>query len=390
MAPRSPLPTSIVSPRPGCATPVSTRRRMCSTTRASMHTGRNHHAVGMGCLSNFDSGFPGYRGKIARNAPLLLRTPPAARLPQLHGRQVALHAVDPQTGPTGPFDGWPLGRGFDPLLTDSSTPRPISTRPNWSATTHTSTAPGNHASGYHLTEDLVDNAIGYVTSHLAATPDDPWYMLLAPGACHAPHQAPVELIDHYSDIFAKGWDQARADRLAAQVKLGIVPGDTVLPDRKPRCAALGGALQRRAPPVCATRWRIRRDARPLRTSTSDGCSTRLEQTGMLDDTIVMVMSRQWRQPGRRPTRLRQRDGPFQHGARIDRGQDRANRRHRWTRHAFELSSRLGNGGQHAIEAVQAEHPQRWGSATRSLSPLLNAILRRSQAGSLRHQFLSRQ
>ena len=145
---------------------------MCSTTRASMHTGRNHHAVGMGCLSNFDSGFPGYRGKIAHDAPLL------SELLRPHGYRnymVGKWHCTPltQTGPTGPFDGWPLGRGFDRFYgfldaeTDQYSPELV--RDN----SHI-TAPGDHASGYHLTEDLVDNAIGYVTSHLAATPDDPW------------------------------------------------------------------------------------------------------------------------------------------------------------------------------------------------------------------------
>ncbi len=85
---------------------------MCSTTRASMLTGRNHHAVGMGCLANFDSGFPGYRGKIAADAPTI------AEMLAPHGYRNYMigkwHATrTTETGPTGPFDGWPLGRGFD-------------------------------------------------------------------------------------------------------------------------------------------------------------------------------------------------------------------------------------------------------------------------------------
>lgn len=85
---------------------------MCSTTRASLHTGRNHHSVGMGCLANFDSGYPGYRGKIAAEAPTL------AELLRPHGYRTYYTGkwhVTPLTesGPTGPFDGWPLARGFD-------------------------------------------------------------------------------------------------------------------------------------------------------------------------------------------------------------------------------------------------------------------------------------
>ncbi|MBL8351987.1 MAG: sulfatase-like hydrolase/transferase [Burkholderiaceae bacterium] len=85
---------------------------MCSTTRAALPTGCNHHRVGMGCLANFDSGFPGYRGKIAPEAATL------AEMLRPHGYvnyMLGKWHVTPlnETGPTGPFDGWPLGRGYD-------------------------------------------------------------------------------------------------------------------------------------------------------------------------------------------------------------------------------------------------------------------------------------
>ena len=85
---------------------------MCSTTRAALLTGRNHHSVGVGCLANFDTGYPGYRGKIAREAGTL------AEMLRPHGYRnymVGKWHVTPLTesGATGPFDGWPLGRGFD-------------------------------------------------------------------------------------------------------------------------------------------------------------------------------------------------------------------------------------------------------------------------------------
>ena len=260
---------------------------MCSTTRAALHTGRNHHAVGMGCLANFDSGYPGYRGKISADAPLLseiLR--PLGYRNYMVGKWHCTPLTE--TGPTGPFDGWPLGRGFDRFYgfldaeTDQYSPELV--RDN----THI-TAPGDHASGYHLTEDLVDQAISYVTSHEAATPTIPWYMLLAPGACHAPHQAPVELIDHYTEIFSKGWDAARADRLAEQRRLGIVPDATELPDRNLGVHAWDehSADEHRLFARLAGAYAAMLDhfdqhlGRLLDT---------LEQTGLLDDTIVMVMS----------------------------------------------------------------------------------------------------
>jgi len=202
---------------------------MCSTTRAALHTGRNHHSVGMGCLANFDSGYPGYRGKIDADALTLaeILKPQGYRSYYLGKWHVTPLT---ETGPTGPFDGWPLGRGFDRFYgfldaeTDQYSPELV--RDN----SHIA-APGNYETGYHVTEDLADNAIEYLAGHIAGVPDTPWMMMLMPGACHAPHQAPQDLIDKYDRIFAKGWDQTRLDRLARQTELGIVPDGTELPDR---------------------------------------------------------------------------------------------------------------------------------------------------------------
>jgi arylsulfatase len=202
---------------------------MCSTTRAALLTGRNHHSVGMGCLANFDSGFPGYRGKIAAEVPTIAEI---LRSAGYRNYMVGKWHVTPlpQTGPTGPFDGWPLGRGFDRYYgfldaeTDQYSPELV--RDN----SHVA-APGTYESGYHLTEDLFDNAIAFVQGHIAAEPTRPWFMMVTPGACHAPHQAPGDLIDKYDAVFSKGWDRTRTDRLARQIELGIVPAGTDLPPR---------------------------------------------------------------------------------------------------------------------------------------------------------------
>jgi arylsulfatase A-like enzyme len=201
---------------------------MCSTTRAALLTGRNHHSVGMGCLANFDSGFPGYRGKIAKEAGTL---PEMLRPHGYRNYMVGKWHVTPltETGPSGPFDGWPLGRGFDrfygfmdaetdqyaPELVRDNTPVP---------------PPGTFADGYHLTADLVDQSIRYLADHTADAPQTPWLLWLAPGACHAPHQAPAELIAQYDEVFADGWDVERERRLARQKALGIVPADTRMPE----------------------------------------------------------------------------------------------------------------------------------------------------------------
>ncbi|MEO6973977.1 MAG: sulfatase-like hydrolase/transferase, partial [Rhodoferax sp.] len=92
-------------------------------------------------------------------------------------------------------------------------------------------APGTFASGYHLSADLVDESIRMLADHQADAPDSPWLLWLAFGACHAPHQAPQALIRAYDGQFAHGWDQERAQRLARQKTLGIVPPNTALPPR---------------------------------------------------------------------------------------------------------------------------------------------------------------
>ncbi|MEE6247852.1 MAG: sulfatase-like hydrolase/transferase, partial [Pseudomonadota bacterium] len=85
--------------------------------------------------------------------------------------------------------------------------------------------------------DLFDQAIGYIQGHIAASPKIPWFLMLTPGACHAPHQAPKPLIDKYDAIFSKGWDQCRKDRLQRQIELGVVPKGTQLPPRTDRVKA---------------------------------------------------------------------------------------------------------------------------------------------------------
>lgn len=202
---------------------------MCSTTRAALLTGRNHHSVGVGCLANFDSGYPGYRGKIAREAGTL------AEMLRVHGYRnymVGKWHVTPLTesGATGPFDGWPLGRGFDRFYgfldaeTDQYAPELVSDN------THID-PPGAYAEGYHLTEDLIDRTIRFIGDHHADRPDVPWLTWVALGACHAPHQAPAEIIMSYDAAVAHGWDVERAQRLARQKAMGLVPEATRMPAR---------------------------------------------------------------------------------------------------------------------------------------------------------------
>lgn len=260
---------------------------MCSTTRAALLTGRNHHSVGVGCLANFDSGYPGYRGKIAPEAGTL------AEMLRAHGYRnymIGKWHVTPltQTGPAGPFDGWPLGRGFDRFYgfmdaeTDQYSPELV--RDN----THID-APGDFASGYHLSADLIDQAMRYLADHIADAARAPWLMWLAFGACHAPHQAPAALIRSYDAQFAAGWDAERERRLARQVELGIVPPGTRMPPRNDGVVAWDtlGADERRLFTRLQSAYAAMLDHADQQIGRLIAF---LEQSGQLDDTLILVLS----------------------------------------------------------------------------------------------------
>jgi arylsulfatase A-like enzyme len=202
---------------------------MCSTTRAAMLTGRNPHSVGVGSLANFDSGYPGYRGKIRREAGTL---PEILRFHGWRNYMVGKWHVTPLTeaGSTGPFDGWPLGRGFDRYygFMDAETDHYA---PELVLDNSAIDPPGSYESGYHLTADLVDRSIQFLAGHIAEKPDNTWLLWLALGSNHAPHQAPRDIILSYDEMFAGGWDVERERRLTRQLEMGIVPAGTRVPPR---------------------------------------------------------------------------------------------------------------------------------------------------------------
>jgi arylsulfatase A-like enzyme len=260
---------------------------MCSTTRAALLTGRNHHNVGVGCLANFDSGFPGYRGKIARSAGTV------AEMLRPYGYRNYLTGkwhVTPltETGPTGPYDGWPLQRGFDRYYgfldaeTDQYAPELVHDN-------HHVDPPGTYEDGYHLSIDVVDKAIEFLKDHRAGAPHLPWLTWVAFGACHAPHQAPKDLIDRYEEVFAKGWDQTRIDRLARQIELGIVPEGTQLPPRNDhvRPWADHSEDERRVFTRLQAAYAAMLDHADRQIAR---LTAHLRETGSLDDTIVAVLS----------------------------------------------------------------------------------------------------
>ena len=204
---------------------------LCSPTRASLLTGRNHHEVGMRALSNFNTGFPNMRGQISNHAATMaevLRDDGYATfaLGKWHLCQME------NASAAGPFDQWPCQRGFDRYygFLDGETDQ---FHPELVYDNHSIDAPKSGADGYHLSEDLVDHAIEFIHDTKSIRPDRPFFMYLALGAMHAPHQAPPEYLAKYRGAFDQGWDAVRDEWFARQKELGLLPAETELAPRNP-------------------------------------------------------------------------------------------------------------------------------------------------------------
>lgn len=228
-----------------CATPTAERlaagglsynrfhtTALCAPTRQAMLTGRNHHSVGMGSITETATSAPG-------NSSLRPNTKaPLAMTLKLNGYSTAqfgkCHEVPVwQSSPMGPFDAWPsAGGGFEtfygfiggennqwePALYEGTTP----VEP-----------PATPEEGYHLTEDLADHAVNWMRMQKALMPDRPFFVYFAPGATHAPHHVPAAWPEKYRGRFSGGWDVERERTLTRQKELGIVPADTDLTARNP-------------------------------------------------------------------------------------------------------------------------------------------------------------
>jgi arylsulfatase A-like enzyme len=203
---------------------------LCAPTRAAMLSGRNHHSVGMGSVTETATSAPGNSSlKPNTKAPLAMTL-------KLNGYSTAqfgkCHEVPVwQSSPMGPFDAWPSGGGgfetfygfiggennqWDPALYEGTTP----VEP-----------PATPEEGYHLTEDLADHAVNWIRTQKALMPDKPFFVYFAPGATHAPHHVPKEWADKYQGQFADGWDAQREKTFARQKELGIIPADAELTAR---------------------------------------------------------------------------------------------------------------------------------------------------------------
>jgi arylsulfatase A-like enzyme len=200
---------------------------LCSPTRTALLTGRNHHVNNAGAIMELATAFPGNTG-IRPNS-----VAPLAEMLRLNGYSTAAFGKYHETPPwevsvSGPFDRWPTHSGFDKFYGF------IGGETNqWAPAIFDGTVrvEAPHDPKYHFTVDMTNQAINWIQAQHSLTPDKPFYVYFATGACHAPHHVPKEWADKYKGKFNEGWDNLREKIFAKQKQMGIIPQDAQLTPR---------------------------------------------------------------------------------------------------------------------------------------------------------------
>jgi len=204
---------------------------LCSPSRSCFITGRNHHSNAMACITEGSEGFPGSNGNIPFENGFV------SEILQQQGYNtyaIGKWHLTPgdQTTSAGPYERWPLGRGFERYYGfmggDTNQYYPELVYDN-----HSVEPPKTPEEGYHLTVDLTDKAISFIADAKQVAPDKPFFMYFCPGAGHAPHHVPKEWADCYKGKFDTGWDAYRETVFARQKELGIIPKDALLSRHDP-------------------------------------------------------------------------------------------------------------------------------------------------------------
>lgn len=257
---------------------------LCSPTRAALLTGRNHHTVGMGGVTEIATSAPG------NNSMRPNYCAPLAKILKYNGYSTAhfgkCHEVPVwETGPIGPFDHWPTFSGFEkfygfvagetsqwfPEVYDGRTKVEIPDDPN-----------------YHFLTDMTDKAINWIRTQKSIAPEKPFFVYFAPGATHAPHHVPKEWADKYKGKFDDGWDKLRERIFKKQMQLGVIPTDAKLTKRHAEIPAWDD-MPEKIKPVLRREMEVYAGFLEFTDYNVGRLLDSLKTLGILDDTLIFYI-----------------------------------------------------------------------------------------------------
>ncbi|MAI52792.1 MAG: arylsulfatase [Gammaproteobacteria bacterium] len=259
---------------------------LCSPTRATLLTGRNHHSVHMGGITEIANSFPAYDSAIPKESATV------AEILKQHGYSTGCFGkwhLTPswEQNPAGPFDRWPTGMGFERfygiLGAEAS---------HWEPPVYDQTTPIEphlDKPGYHLTEDLADQTIAWIQRQKAAAPDKPFFCYFAPAAVHAPHHVDEKWIAPFKGRFDQGWDALRQEIFDRQMARGVIPAGTTLTDR-PEEVPSWKEYPDRYKPVASRLMEVFAGFLAHTDAQVDRVFQTLEALGEFDDTLVIYLT----------------------------------------------------------------------------------------------------
>src|SRR6266478_6485953 len=259
---------------------------LCSPTRQALLTGRNHHAVGMGGITELATSAPGYSSIRPDSAA------PLAETLRLNGYATAqfgkCHEVPVwETSPMGPFRQWPTGSGFEHFYGF------IGGETNqYAPSIYRDTVPvepdRTPEEGYHFTEDMTDRAIDWIGHQKALMTYHPFFVYFAPGATHAPHHVPKEWADKYKGKFDQGWDKLREETFDRQQKMGVVPQECEL-TKRPQEIPAWDEMPKDLRPVLARQMEIYAGFLEHTDHQVGRLTSALQDLEILDDTLIFYI-----------------------------------------------------------------------------------------------------